>query len=132
MHFFVLQKRQLDERIEQVSFRVEEFQQQLSWMHQNVSSTSEKVSIVHSKMEQLKTLFERIDQVEVCLFVCLSLRKLMSLFHDPLFLLLQAFVNTVTRQLDQLEQVVSDAEKELQPSTIRKVFSALPGMVGVH
>lgn len=60
------QKRQLDERIEQIVFRVEEFQQQLLWMHQNVSSTSEKVSIVHAKLDQLKALFERIDQVEVC------------------------------------------------------------------
>ena len=68
--WFVVQKRQLDDRIEQIVFRVEEFKQQLLWMHQNVSSTSEKVSIVHAKLEQLMALFERIDQVEVCVVAC--------------------------------------------------------------
>ena len=37
----------------------------------------------------------------------------------------------VTAQVDQLEQTVKKAEKELEPSKLRKVFSALPGMVSI-
>lgn len=59
------QKKQLDERIQSIVFRVEEFQRQLEWMHQNVTSTSEKVSDVHLQVQAFKTLFQKIDQIEV-------------------------------------------------------------------
>lgn len=46
-------------------FRVEEFQRQLEWMHQNVTSTSEKVSDIHLQVQAFKALFQKIDQIEV-------------------------------------------------------------------
>ena len=46
-------------------FRVEEFQRQLDWMHQNVTSTSEKVSELHIQTQRFKELFDKIDQIEV-------------------------------------------------------------------
>ncbi len=63
--WFLLQKQQLDERIESIVFRVEEFQRQLDWMHQNVTSTSEKVSDIHLQAQGFKELFNKIDQIEV-------------------------------------------------------------------
>ncbi len=59
------QTQQLDERIENVVFRVEEFKAQLAHMHTNISSTSDKMRHLHDNSEQLKTLYTRIDQVEV-------------------------------------------------------------------
>ena len=66
--FFLPQKQQLDERIQSIVVRVEEFQQQLDWMHQNMTSTSEKMSELYAKTQQLHHLFNRIDQVEVTEF----------------------------------------------------------------
>ena len=43
--------------------------------------------------------------------------------------LLQAFLGVVGRNVDQLEESMSKAEKELDPNKLRKVFSALPGLV---
>ena len=34
----------------------------------------------------------------------------------------------VSRNVDQLEVAVSQAEKDLEPSKLRKVFSSLPGL----
>ena len=42
----------------------------------------------------------------------------------------QAFLSVVDRNVDQLEETMSKAEKELDPNKLRKVFSALPGLVG--
>ena len=42
---------------------------------------------------------------------------------------LQAFLGVVGRNVDQLEESMSKAEKELDPNKLRKVFSALPGLV---
>lgn len=44
-------------------------------------------------------------------------------------LLIQALVNVVNSSVDVLEQTVSKAEKDLEPSTLRKVMSVIPGMV---
>jgi hypothetical protein len=41
----------------------------------------------------------------------------------------QAFLGVVGRNVDQLEESMSKAEKELDPNKLRKVFSALPGLV---
>ncbi|XP_064393136.1 biogenesis of lysosome-related organelles complex 1 subunit 4-like [Halichondria panicea] len=90
---------QLDERIENVVFRVEEFKAQLAHMHTNISSTSDKMRHLHDNSEQLKTLYTRIDQVE-------------------------AFVSLVGHNVDQMEEAISKAEKELDPSKLRKMFSA--------
>ena len=35
----------------------------------------------------------------------------------------------VSTHVEQLEQTVSKAERELEPSTMRKVLSVIPGMV---
>ena len=59
------QKQVLDERVQSVVFRVEEFKQQLDHMHQNITSCSDKTQEVYEHMQQLKELFQRIDQVEV-------------------------------------------------------------------
>ena len=63
--FLSSQRQQLDERIQSIVFRVEEFQRQLEWMHQNVTSTSEKVSDIHLQAQEFKELFHKIDQIEV-------------------------------------------------------------------
>ena len=55
----------LDERIEGVVFRVEEFKRQLDWMHQNITSSSKKMQELYEQSQHLKELFQRIDQVEV-------------------------------------------------------------------
>ena len=44
-------------------------------------------------------------------------------------LILQAFLGVVSRNVDVLEECVSKAEKELDPSKLRKVFSSLPKLV---
>lgn len=62
-----LKKQALDERIENVVFRVEEFKRQLEWMHQNITSCSGKTHELYEHTQQLKELFRRIDQVEVSL-----------------------------------------------------------------
>ena len=64
-----IQTQQLDERIESVVFRVEEFKQQLSRMHSNITSTSDKMGQLHDNTEQLKALYKRIDQVEVRILI---------------------------------------------------------------
>ena len=66
------QKQVLDERVQSVVFRVEEFKQQLDHMHQNITSCSDKMQEVYEHMQQLKELFQRIDQVEVG---CLTLSQ---------------------------------------------------------
>ena len=48
-----------------------------------------------------------------------------------ILLLLQAFLSVVGKNVDQLEESMSKAEKELDPNKLRKVFSALPGLVSV-
>ena len=60
-----LQKQLLDDRIESVVLRVDEFKKQLETMHGNLASSSEKMQDLHEKMRMLKELFKRIDQVEV-------------------------------------------------------------------
>ena len=50
--------------------RVDEFKKQLETMHENLSSSSEKMQELHEKMRMLKELFKRIDQAEVRLFLC--------------------------------------------------------------
>lgn len=40
----------------------------------------------------------------------------------------QAFLSVVSKNVDQLEESISKAEKELDPSKLRKVFSTLPGL----
>ena len=42
----------------------------------------------------------------------------------------QAFLGVVSTSVDQLEESISQAERELDPSKLRKVFSALPKLVG--
>ena len=59
------QKQLLDDRIESVLLRVDEFKKQLETMHENTASNSEKMQDLHDKMRMLKDLFKRIDQVEV-------------------------------------------------------------------
>ena len=60
-----LQKQLVDDRIESVVLRVDEFKKQLETMNENLTSSSEKMQELHEKMRMLKELFKRIDQVEV-------------------------------------------------------------------
>ncbi len=46
-------------------FRVEEFKRQLEWMHQNITSCSGKTQELYEHTQQLKDLYNRIDQLEV-------------------------------------------------------------------
>ena len=55
----------LDERIEGVVFRVEEFKQQLVHLHDNIATSSDKMAELQSNTAQLAQLFQRVDQVEV-------------------------------------------------------------------
>lgn len=50
---------------------MDEFKKQLETMHENLSSSSEKMQELHEKMRMLKELFKRIDQAEVRLFFVL-------------------------------------------------------------
>ena len=61
----LLQKQLLDDRIESVVFRVEEFKSQLEHVQHNMVSNAEKVDDIHSYVQQLKDLYARVDQVEV-------------------------------------------------------------------
>ena len=61
----VLQKQVLDDRIEGVVFRVEEFKSQLEHVQHNMVSNAEKVDDLHSYSQQLKDLYTRVDHVEV-------------------------------------------------------------------
>ena len=62
------QKQVLDDRIEGVVFRVEEFKSQLEHVQRNMISNAEKVDDLHSHVQQLKDLYARVDQVQV--YVC--------------------------------------------------------------
>lgn len=55
----------LDDRIEGVVFRVEEFKSQLDHVQQHMISNAEKVDDLHSHVQQLKELYARVDQVQV-------------------------------------------------------------------
>ena len=44
----------------------------------------------------------------------------------------QAFVNVVGRSVDQLEETISNAEKELDPSKLRKMFTAFVSSVAKY
>ena len=55
----------LDDRIESVVFRVEEFKSQLERMHQSLTSAFREMEELHKQMPLLKELFARIEQVEV-------------------------------------------------------------------
>ena len=59
------QKQLLDDRIEGVVFRVEEFKSQLDHVQHNMVCNAEKVDDLHSYAQQLKDLYARADQVEV-------------------------------------------------------------------
>ncbi len=48
------------------ALRVDEFKQQLYFLHQNISSNSNKMQELHENTEQLVALFHKIDQMEVC------------------------------------------------------------------
>ena len=47
------------------SHRVDEFKQQLYFLHQNITSDSSKMQELQENSEQLEALFNRIDQMEV-------------------------------------------------------------------
>ena len=55
----------LDDRIEGVVFRVEEFKSQLEHVQHNMVCNAEKVDDLHSYTQQLKDLYARVDQVDV-------------------------------------------------------------------
>jgi len=44
---------------------VEEFKQQLYFLHQNISSNSDKMEELQDSTDQLQALFQKIDQMEV-------------------------------------------------------------------
>ena len=47
------------------------------------------------------------------------------------FAFYQAFVSVVTQRVNALEEAVSKAEKDLEPSKFRKVFSSFPKLVSL-
>ena len=55
--------------------------------------------------------------------------KYVGVYQSP-SLVHQAFLGVVSESVDQLDESISRAEKELDPSKIRKVFSVLPKLVG--
>lgn len=59
------QKQVMDDRIEGVVFRVEEFKSQLEHVQHNMVCNSEKVDDLHSYAQHLKDLYTRVDQVGV-------------------------------------------------------------------
>ena len=63
--YFHFQKQVLDDRIEGVVFRVEEFKSQLEHVQHNMVCNAEKVDDLHSYTQQLKDLYARVDQVDV-------------------------------------------------------------------
>ena len=46
-------------------YRVDEFKQQLYFLHQNIASNSDKTQELHENTQQLTALFHKIDQMEV-------------------------------------------------------------------
>ena len=82
----------------------------------------------------LKTTCTRVSLVWVIWLVRLHTRVNLR-FVDrhssvPILLVDQAFLGVVSTSVDQLEESISQAERELDPSKLRKVFSALPKLVG--
>ena len=49
--------------------RVDEFKQQLYFLNQNITSNSEKMRELHENTEQLLALFQKIDVMEVCMYI---------------------------------------------------------------
>lgn len=48
---------------------MDEFKQQLYFLHQNIASNSSKTQELQENTEQLLALFNKIDQMEVCIAV---------------------------------------------------------------
>lgn len=69
------QKQLMDDRIEGVVFRVEEFKSQLEHVQHNMVCNSEKMDDLHSYVQHLKDLYTRVDQVGVNCQYC-------NLLHD--------------------------------------------------
>lgn len=53
-------------------YRVDEFKQQLYFLHQNIASNSKKTQELQENAQQLATLFHKIDQIEVLNFKLLK------------------------------------------------------------
>lgn len=147
----------MDDRIEGVVFRVEEFKSQLEHVQHNMVSNAEKVDDLHSYSQQLKDLYTRVDHVEVFTTSLGTYTNPKVCINDSMTLILhvlytehpcigylphsfamvyvctyscfQAFVNMVAQSVDSLEEVVAKAERDLDPSKLRKVFSSLPKLV---
>lgn len=69
MCVLLFQKQVLDDRIEGVVFRVEEFKSQLEHVQHSMVCNAEKIDDLHSHVRQLKDLYARVDQVEVRILV---------------------------------------------------------------
>ena len=104
---------------------MEEMKNQLDWMKQSMSSNTQKTELLLENTKRLKELFQRVDQIEVlCCVAALSARDTVLISCT-----VQAFVNLVSKNVDVLEESVTNAEKTLDPSALQKMFKVLPGLV---
>ena len=78
----MFQKQVMDDRIESVVFRVEEFKSQLEHVQHNMICNAEKIDDLHSYVQQLKELYARVDQVQVNREHSLKPRIFRQALHD--------------------------------------------------
>jgi len=94
----------IEDTIEDMLVRLDEFSH-LADTIRNDSSQSliEIIPQLYARSQELPTIFRRIDQLE-------------------------AFVNAVKKNVDEVEESVITAERELGSHTIQKVLSSIPGL----
>lgn len=94
----------IEDTIEDMLVRLDEFSH-LADTIRNDSSQSliEIMPQLHLRSQELPTIFRKIDQLE-------------------------AFVNAVKKNVDQVEESVATAERELGSHTIQKVLNSIPGL----
>lgn len=94
----------IEDTIEDMLVRLDEFSH-LADSIRNDSSQSliEIIPQLHERSQELPTIFRKIDQLE-------------------------AFVNAVKKNVDEMEESVSTAERELGSHKIQKVLKSIPGL----
>ncbi|KAJ7365001.1 biogenesis of lysosome- organelles complex 1 subunit [Desmophyllum pertusum] len=94
----------IEDIIEDMLVRLDEFSHLADTIRNDSSqSLMEIMPHLHARSQELPTIFRKIDQLE-------------------------AFVTAVKRNVDEVEESVITAERELGSHTIQKVLSSIPGL----
>ncbi|XP_020615100.1 biogenesis of lysosome-related organelles complex 1 subunit 4-like [Orbicella faveolata] len=98
------ESKSIEDIIEDMLVRLDEFSHLADTIRNDSSqSLMEIIPQLHARSQELPTLFRKIDQLE-------------------------AFMSAVKKNVDEVEESVATAERELGSHTIHKVLSSIPGL----